>query len=117
MTGDDLYRGDAEIRRVFAVGHEQVITEQLGLQQQLFLVVDRLFEIQQKMSLRVVVGFDKPQQLDLIKRLVEEIFVIGDHLKTAHSASLQVTHFDHLGKHAAAEYGHHFIPPQQQSAN
>ncbi len=46
-------------------------------------MIKYIFEVQQVMSIRIAIGFDQSQHLNFVHRLIEEIFVIGDHFQAA----------------------------------
>lgn len=67
------------------------------------------------MSVRVVVGFDEPQKLDLVEGLVDEVLAVGDYFEAGKLLPFaeQIPYLYNLGKYSAAKDGNDLIPAHQ----
>jgi hypothetical protein len=67
----------------------------------MLFVIESFLKVEQKVRVRVIVGLDKSEELYLVQRLVEKVFVIGNHFKTTYLAFLQqISDFNNFSEHS-----------------
>lgn len=99
LSRDLLQPSDGKVRLISAFPIElaelvQVVTEKLGHDDQVLLVVEVIVEAQDVVVVDIAVYIDVLQQLDLIQGLVEEVLVILDNFHADHLVRVQVQALD-----------------------
>lgn len=79
----------------------------------MFFVVEGSMEVEEVIRVRVAVGLYKPEELDFIEGLVDEVFVVGDHLETGEFCVYEVLGLYYLGKDATTHNRHYLVTAHQ----
>lgn len=81
MFADQLELRKGEIGWVLFIGIQQIFLKEFCQDHEMFTVIEEVVHLDQASLIRVAVVFNIPQQLDLVKGLVDVVLVVEDHLQ------------------------------------
>ena len=83
MLGNLFQDRDGKEGGVFSISNIQIISEKIGLNEEMFSMVKYTFDFQQIMFIWVTVCAYVPEDLDFVQCLIEKILIVGDHFEAS----------------------------------